>query len=85
MSSINAGLAVVISQSPVLIDLVKQYHFGEIAAGFDARNIADALNRLTVEDIRRMRAASRSAAKVLNADVQMEQVVRLFQDLLGTS
>lgn len=81
--SINAGLAVLVGQSPSMIDLIEKHHFGVAASSFEPKDIAAALNGLTVEAIRRMRRAARTAAQTLNANTQLANVVNLFQSLMA--
>lgn len=81
--AINAGLAVLVGQSPAMIAVVEQYQCGVVAPSFEPSDIAATLNRLTVEDTKQFRRASRAAAKTLNADVQMTQIVGLFRSLLN--
>ena len=80
---VGAGLAVVIGPSPSMAQIVRDYGFGGVAPTFEPQDVADTLNRLTVEDIIAMRARAREAADVLNADVEMAKVVNMFKQLLG--
>lgn len=80
--AINAGLAVVVGQSPMMIDIINQFECGVASPDFEPESVAATVNRLTVEDIQTMRAASRRAAQVLNADAELAKVVNLFRTLL---
>lgn len=82
---IAAGLAVCIGPSPSMAEVVHKHSCGVVAAGFDPRDFADALNRLSVDEIEHMREASRSAAKVLNAGVEMAKLVEIVDGLVGKS
>ena len=79
---INAGLAVVIGPSPAMQAIVDEYGVGCTAACFKPADIARTINALTPDEIARMKAASRQAARVLNADAQMEKVMALYCRLL---
>ncbi len=79
---LNAGLGVLVGQSPAMIDIVKKYHCGVIAPSFDPRDLGATLNALTPDDIRRYRTAARKASETLNADTQIEQIGAIFQSLL---
>lgn len=81
--AINAGLGVLVGQSPAMIEIVEQYQCGVIAPSFEPRDLAATLNRLTAEEITRMRAAARRAGQVFNADTQTAKLVDLFQSLLA--
>ena len=81
--ALNAGLGVLVGQSPPMVEIVADYGCGVAIPSFDAAAIAATLNGLTVEDITRMRAGSLGAARVFNANTQMAQVLDLFRDLLA--
>ena len=83
--ALNAGLGVVVGQSPPMIEIVERYGCGVAVPRFDAPTIAATLNSLAVEDIPRLRAGSLRAAQVFNANTQMSQVLALFRDLLAGS
>jgi glycosyltransferase involved in cell wall biosynthesis len=80
---IGAGLAVVVGQSPSMAQIVQAYGFGCTAPSFEPQDVADTLNKLTVEDIVTMRTRSHEAARILNADIEMKKLVNLFDHLLG--
>ncbi len=79
-----AGLAVCIGPSPAMAEMVREHGFGVVAASFEARGVAAALNGLTTENIKAMRAAARRAAQVFNADAEMAKVIALFGRLFST-
>ena len=81
--AINAGLAIVIGPSPAMREIVEAYDLGCVSESFAAQDIAIAVNRLDIDALQRMKAASRQAAKTLNADTQMGKVVALYRDLLS--
>lgn len=80
---IQAGLALCIGPSPAMVAIARRHGLGIVTTGFAPGDIAEALNRLSVDEIRVMRDASLKAASVLNADVEMAKVVRLYDALLG--
>jgi glycosyltransferase involved in cell wall biosynthesis len=80
---VMAGLGVVIGQSPAMIDVASRFGFGCIAASFEPRDLAEALNALTTERIETLRANARAAARTLNADAEMGKVTALFSALLA--
>jgi glycosyltransferase involved in cell wall biosynthesis len=79
---IVAGLAICVGPSLEMSAIVKQYHIGCVAPSFEPHDVADTLNQLTIEDIRKMRAASREASHIFNAEVEMEKVVSLINKML---
>lgn len=80
--SVNAGLALVIGQSPAMQSILDQYHCGIATAGFAPHQIASTINSLSVEQIAVLRSASRSASKDLNSTSQLSKIVDLFAQLL---
>jgi hypothetical protein len=80
---INAGLAVCVGPSPEMARLVTAYGCGVIAPTFAASGVAATLNALRPAQIDALRAASVTASKTLNAQVEMGKVVDLYRRLLG--
>ena len=79
---IAAGLAVCIGPSPSMAEIVGKYHCGVIAPSFEAQDIADVLNNISIEQWNEMRKASLRAADVLNAENEMGKVIELYRKLL---
>ncbi len=81
---IMAGLAVCIGPSPSMAEMVNQYGFGRVASSFKPHHVAETLNRLTTEDLLRMRTAAREASRHINSEKEMKKLVeiyfRLFSD-----
>jgi glycosyltransferase involved in cell wall biosynthesis len=80
--AIVAGLAVVIGPSPAMVPIVKEYGLGVISDGFEARDVAIALNKVTAEDINRMKLNALKASQLLNADVEMGKLMEIYRKLL---
>jgi len=78
---IAAGLAVCVGPSPAMADVVNQYQVGCVTPSFEPTEVAETLNHLTEHDIRGMKAFSRQAAKILNADVEMQKLLDLYTRL----
>lgn len=78
---VQARLAIAIGPSPEMSALVRRHGLGMVADTFDPRNLAGQLNRLTREDLVRMKQAAHGAARELCADVNrrllLEEVDRL--------
>jgi len=79
---IVAGLAVCIGPSPAMAEIVNQYHCGLVAPSFEPSVLAGALNQTTAVEWDQMRQASLCAARVLNADIEMGKLVRIYHELL---
>jgi glycosyltransferase involved in cell wall biosynthesis len=78
---VMAGLAVCIGPSPSMVEMVNKYGFGCVAPSFDPKDFAKLLNGLTLEQLSRMRASSRKAAKELNAEKEMAKLFELYKKL----
>lgn len=81
--SIVAGLAVVSGPSPEMASIIREYVAGRVADSFSLIDVAKALDSLSTDDIRSMRAAASSAAGVLNADHEMRKLTDIFRKVLG--
>lgn len=77
-----AGMAVVNGPSPAMAEIVQEYRVGWVLPSFEAKDLAAQLNALTIEEIEAARTNAREAAKVLNAQVQYEKLLSLYQMLL---
>lgn len=77
-----AGLACCIGPSPAMAELVKRYGFGCVAPSFEPQAVANLLNSLRVDQIESMRQAARRAATFLNARVEMNKLVSVYNRLL---
>jgi glycosyltransferase involved in cell wall biosynthesis len=82
---IQAGLAVCVGPSPAMMEIALQYGLGVCSPSFEPAAVAATLNKLTVQDIHRMRAAARRAAATLNADVEMKRVVDVYHNIFRES
>lgn len=80
---ICAGLAVVVSPSPDMARIVKEYEIGVVAKSFNPKDLAVALNSLSVHEINLMKRNALFASQDLNADVEMPKLLRIYQDLLN--
>jgi hypothetical protein len=79
---IAAGLAICIGPSPAMAEIVHQYGLGCVASTLNPAEVATMLNRLNVEQLLTMRQAARTAAQQLNAEHEMNKVVKLYHQLL---
>ena len=80
---IVAELAVFSGPSPAMAEIVRDFKVGWVASGFEAGDLADVLNTLTLEQIQAARASAREAAKVLNAETEINKMLALYQHLLA--
>jgi glycosyltransferase involved in cell wall biosynthesis len=75
---INAGLAVCIGPSPSMAEIINEYKCGIVAKSFEPQELANVINYTSVSAWNEMRIASKKAAKVLNADVEMKKLLEVY-------
>lgn len=68
---VQARLAVVVSPSPEMADVVHRYGLGLVTEDYSARSLAETLDRLEVAAVQRFKAASHAAAEELSAQEQL--------------
>jgi len=78
--SIQGRLGIVLGESPAMAEIVREHGNGVVVPGFGGADLARTLERLTNEDVVRMKAASDAASQKLNA----EEEGRVFLELLDT-
>jgi hypothetical protein len=64
--------------------LVGQFDFGVVARSFEAQDASELLNDLNPEDIDRMKQNALKASDRLNADVEMDKLLKIYAQLLET-
>jgi glycosyltransferase involved in cell wall biosynthesis len=79
---VAAGLPVCIGPSPSMAEVVRERGFGVIAASFDPRDLAAALDGLNRERLSRMRRAARAAAREINAEREMGKMLEIYRRIL---
>ena len=78
-----AGLAVCVGPSPAMQQIVEQYGYGFATPSFEPSDIAVALNSQTPDRIVQMQKAAREAAKILNAENEMQKLKDYYLSLLA--
>jgi len=79
---IAAGLPVCIGPSPSMAEIVETYGLGCVARSFGATDIAAVLNSLSAEQLVTMRRGARAAAGEINAEREMNKLVKIYESLL---
>jgi len=77
--AVQGRLGIVIGASPMMAEIIEQYSNGIIADGWEAKDLATALNGLTPSHVVAMKAASALAAQELNAEREKESFLRSIQ------
>jgi len=75
---IQARLGIAIGPTPEMAEIVNQYGNGVVSDDFTAESLAQKLNALTIDDVKRFKKNSGLAAKDLNA----ENNEAVFQDMI---
>lgn len=82
---IMAGLAVCIGPSPAMASIIRKYKCGCIAPTFDPSDVADLLNKTSIEEWEAMRQRAKKAAKELNAENEMSKLLAIIEKCLNES
>lgn len=70
--AIQGRLGIIVGESPMMAELVREYGNGAIVDGWGAEDLARTIGALTAADIARFKDASDSAARELNASTEGE-------------
>lgn len=81
---IMAGLALVIGPSPEMKRVTDEFNCGFVASSFNIEDMAKMINSLTIKDITEKKMASLKAAKILNAEKEMQKFKTLVAEMLET-
>jgi glycosyltransferase involved in cell wall biosynthesis len=68
--AIQGRLGVVVGESPMMAKIVREYENGIVVRGWQASDLANALNSLTQQDVLDFKNASHAAADDLNAEAE---------------
>jgi len=77
-----AGLMVAVSPLPMMKKYIDDYQIGMYSVDRSPEKLADLLNSLTTNQINCFKKRSLEAAKVLNADVEMNKLHKIYESLL---
>lgn len=80
--SIMAGLALFTGPSPEMKNILEKYNCGFVSNSFNIRKIASLINKLSPEQIMEKKRASLEAAKTLNAESEMDKLLKIIEDIL---
>lgn len=81
---IVAGLAVCVGPLPSMAEMVNRFGFGCVAPSFNPHEVSAMLNRLTEEQLSKMRLASRDLSKEICAEKEMSKLIELYNQVLDT-
>lgn len=81
---IQARLAVAIGPSPEMARIVREWECGVVAEAFSSEALVAVLERLTPDAVSVMKRNSDRAARILNADRNCDEVLRLVRDAIGS-
>jgi glycosyltransferase involved in cell wall biosynthesis len=80
---IMAGIGVVVLALPEMKGIVEAHKIGVASNDFSWKNLANALNRLSADEVGSFKRNSLLLAKKFNAEVEMGKLLALYQDLLN--
>ncbi len=66
--AIQGRLGVVVGESPMMAELVREYGLGPVVQGWTGADLARTLSELTSDDVAAFKRAAHSAAGALNAE-----------------
>lgn len=75
---IQARLAIAIGPSPDMATLVTQHDLGLVADEFTVDSMAEAINRLTVDDINHYKSNAHKAAELLCYESETKKILEIF-------
>ncbi len=78
---IQARLCIVVSPSPEMAKIVKQYNLGVVSEDFTADAIAEVIKKLTREDIENYKRNNNKVAGILSAETYMEEFLKVMESL----
>ncbi len=78
---IQAGLGIIIGPSVEMVKIVNECCNGVITPSFKAIDITKTLNKLTFDDVVKMKLSSQEASKKLNAENEIKKLIKIFDDL----
>lgn len=81
---IQARLMLAIGPSEEMAKIVNKYSCGVVANSFNPEDLANKIKSLTKEDIVRYKAHTDVAAKELNAEKNVENLLKITKDLIET-
>lgn len=82
---IMAGLCVAINPSVEMAKIVKRYDCGIVAVDDSPQALATAISRLSKRDLYKYKKSSLSAAKELNAELEMKKLSIIYHELLANN
>ena len=81
-----AGLALAVSDLPVLREIVTTNQVGVVFDTANPAQMATTLNRITQQDLMKMKAnALRAAKKTFNFDQESAKLIKIYQDIYGAN
>lgn len=80
---IQARLTIAIGPSPEMAKIVKENNLGIVTEDFQPKTMAQALNKLTQNDINHYKENAANAAKRLNSEENMQQLKKEIDKLLS--
>lgn len=80
---IMAGLGILVSPLPSMMEVITANDIGKISASQTAADMAAMVNALSVEEINKFKRNSLKLAKVFNAEREMDKLLLIYRSLLN--
>lgn len=78
--AVQGRLGIVVGESPMMAQLAREYGNGLVISGWSARNLANALETLTADDVSAFKNASDTAARTLNSENEREMFMSVVEE-----
>ena len=82
---IQGRVAIIVGPTPGMADIVKLYDIGVVADNFTSEAIAQKIKLLTIEDIKRYKSNTNTAAKERNSSKNIIQIKKIVAEILSKS
>lgn len=79
---IMAGLMVIVSPLPMMVDMIDKYEVGLYSNAFTLESIAEMVNSLSTNDLNKYKKNSIRASKELNSEIEMKKLFNIYKQLL---
>lgn len=79
---IMAGLCLCIAPLPEMRSMIEKYGCGIVAAGYDAKSLAESVKSLSAKDILRYKKQALKAAEVLNSKEEGKKMLGVYREII---
>ena len=80
--AIMAGLAIIVSPQPMMAEIVRQNDIGLVSRDQSPESMAALLDSLSAKKIDELKRHSLELAKTMNAEIEMDKLMKIYADLV---